>query len=377
MSFPRYRLVLLLALLCLLPAIAWSGWLEDFSADYVNHAFTAAGLVYATARGINALVSVLQGTELDVVFVTVAAGEVLDPINDLIERFSGVVLIALGSLALQKILLSVVSHTLFNALLTLLAAAAALALWRRDERLYPILFKSFAIAAFLRLSLGVVVLANGWVDYQFLEENDRVRHAAMTEFQGELRQASAITGVGDTGAELEEQAAGRIRQLESLRDQNRRSQQENALEQTLSEARLQQAIGREGLPCTALSVSRLTCSEAVLKIARELEQLEQVQARLAEQETAIDAQLTQLNEDLECLQRRARGERCGWFDELSNTLSPARFRASMAELEAGVSDFAETAVDLLVSLLLKSVVIPIAFFYLLLRVVRAGWSRFP
>ncbi len=376
MSSPRYRPVLL-ALLCLLPALAWSGWLEDFSADYVDHAFTAAGLIYATARGINALVSVLQGTELDVVFVTVAAGEVLDPINDLIERFSGVVLIALGSLALQKILLSVVSHAIFNTLLTLLAAATALALWSSHQGSYRLLLRGFMVAAFLRLSLGIVVLANSWVDYRFLEENDRARHAAMTEFQGELRQASAITGINVETAELTAQASDNISRLTTAQDHNREEQRQLALELTMVEARLQQAIRGEGLPCTPLTISRHTCSDQVLKIADDVARLEQAQAALAEQAEAIRAELAQHNDNLECLQKQSRGESCGWFDQLSTSLSPRQFQARIARLESGVSDFAQTTIDLLMSLLLKSVVIPIVFFYLLLRVVRAGWSRFP
>ena len=167
------RAGLLLFCLVIAAAIAWSGLLENFSEDYVNRAFAGAGLIYATARGINGLVSVLQGTELDVVFVTVAIGEALDPINDLIERFSDFILVALGSLALQKILLGLVSHTLFNTLLTALAAGVAYTLLRRDPSLYKPLFQAFLVTAFLRFSLGLVVLANNWVDSTFLQEQDR------------------------------------------------------------------------------------------------------------------------------------------------------------------------------------------------------------
>ena len=117
-----------LALLLLLPAIGWLGVLDAFSSRYVDEALVAGGVVFATARGINAIVSVLQGTELDAVMLTFSIGELLDPVNDLIERFSGVMLVALGSLALQKILLGVVSDPLFNALLTALALAAPLTL---------------------------------------------------------------------------------------------------------------------------------------------------------------------------------------------------------------------------------------------------------
>ena len=112
------RAGLLLCCLVIAAAIAWSGLLEDFSEDYVNRAFAGAGLIYATARGINGLVSVLQGTELDVVFVTVAVGEALDPINDLIERFSDFILVALGAIAF-------LGGMLFLSLYLIIASTAA------------------------------------------------------------------------------------------------------------------------------------------------------------------------------------------------------------------------------------------------------------
>ena len=77
-----------LLLLIGLPILGWHGVLDDFSSQDINHSITNAGLIYGTARGINALVSVLQGTEVNVLVMTFSIGEVLDPVNDLIERFS-------------------------------------------------------------------------------------------------------------------------------------------------------------------------------------------------------------------------------------------------------------------------------------------------
>ena len=81
-----------LLLLIGLPILGWHGVLDDFSSQDINHSITNAGLIYGTARGINALVSVLQGTEVNVLVMTFSIGEVLDPVNDLIERFSEFVL---------------------------------------------------------------------------------------------------------------------------------------------------------------------------------------------------------------------------------------------------------------------------------------------
>ena len=66
--------------------------------------------------------SVIQDTEIAFspagVGVTLAVGEILDPINDLIERFSFVMLVSTASLGIQKILLEVGIWFGFRLLLT-------------------------------------------------------------------------------------------------------------------------------------------------------------------------------------------------------------------------------------------------------------------
>ena len=370
------RAGLLLFCLVIAAAIAWSGLLEDFSEDYVNRAFAGAGLIYATARGINGLVSVLQGTELDVVFVTVAIGEALDPINDLIERFSDFILVALGSLALQKILLGLVSHTLFNTLLTALAAGVAYTLLRRDRSLYKPLFQAFLVTAFLRFSLGLVVLANNWVDSTFLQEQDQQRHAAMESFQGELREASALAGASDSFEAQIEDSRQQLNRLESRRLRNAQSLDEVQRELALAETRLADLISADGLGCTAITVSRHTCSEPVLRAAKTRDQLAQTADALELRAEEIAASAAEQEEALACLQKRSLGESCGLLDSMRNTVSPQQLRNKISDLENGMNAFAENTIDLLVSLLLKSVAIPLVFFYLLLKLLRMNWSRF-
>ena len=48
--------------LCGLTAMAWHGLLDEYSAQDISASIANAGIIYGTARGINALVSLLQGT---------------------------------------------------------------------------------------------------------------------------------------------------------------------------------------------------------------------------------------------------------------------------------------------------------------------------
>ena len=62
-----------------LVVLAWQGGMDRISQGSVNDSLLDAGIIYGTARGINALVSALQGTELDMWLVTFSIGELLDP----------------------------------------------------------------------------------------------------------------------------------------------------------------------------------------------------------------------------------------------------------------------------------------------------------
>lgn len=189
MNRVRWLSLLAIPALC---ALAWSGLLDRVSSDYVDGALLSSGAIYATARGINALVSVLQGTEVNAFLLTFSIGELLDPVNDLVERFSAVMMVALGALALQKILLVVVSHASFNILLTALGLASLAALVWGTRRQSAIAGRVFIVMVAVRFSLVLVVLANSWADTVFLQENEAQQYRAVQVFHGELSEAGTL-----------------------------------------------------------------------------------------------------------------------------------------------------------------------------------------
>ena len=104
---------LIAVLIVVLVTLSSTRVLDDYVDDYTDESIRNAALTYATARGINGLVSVLQSTEVEagvIVSGSMTIGEVLDPLNDMIERFSSVMAWVLASLAAQKLLLLLASH---------------------------------------------------------------------------------------------------------------------------------------------------------------------------------------------------------------------------------------------------------------------------
>src|SRR3990167_4805526 len=86
-------------------AMSWLGALDRTSSKYVDDALVQAFSAYTVARGVNAVVSVLQsvsvGGSLGASFA-VSPGEVLDPINDLVERYAAVMELSIASLLTQR-----------------------------------------------------------------------------------------------------------------------------------------------------------------------------------------------------------------------------------------------------------------------------------
>ncbi len=187
---------LLVAILLL--TLAWQGGVDRLAGDYVSASLLDAGIIYGTARGINALVSALQGTELDMWLVTFSIGELLDPINDVIERFSAVMTLAVTSLVIQQLLLVVVSDVTFSVVLTALAVATGIAWFVARSGGFPALLKAFLVVAFVRFALALVILANLWVDRVFLPDSSSPEHQVMQSFYGDLEEVDrTVRGEGE------------------------------------------------------------------------------------------------------------------------------------------------------------------------------------
>ncbi len=145
---------------------------------YVDRAFDRALVAFALARATNAIISVIQDSEIDIapagIGVTIAIGEALDPVNDMIERFSWVMLVSLVSLGIQKLLIEIapwisVKFILLPALALLLAG-----LWvgrERARRLNHYGVRLVFLAVLIRFCIPAVALVNEQAYGLFLDRH--------------------------------------------------------------------------------------------------------------------------------------------------------------------------------------------------------------
>lgn len=149
----------------------------DKNADeYLDKTMKKALFTFAIARGINAIISVIQDSDIAIspagMGITIAVGEILDPVNDLIERFSWVMLASTTSLGIQRILVNIGRWLGFRVLLSFAMLAILSGIW------FPQLFRSnikqigyrLVLAAIaIRFCIPAVAIATDKIDLLFLD----------------------------------------------------------------------------------------------------------------------------------------------------------------------------------------------------------------
>ena len=181
--------------------MALSGLADDTSGDYADEALKRALVTFAVARGLNGVISVAQGTEVAVepggVGVNFTVGQILDPINDLVEQFSTVMLVAASSLGLQKILLNMTVWWGATALIVLAAVGLALAMWwpgGANAAARSLAIRVFAVALFLRFALPVLIVGTHIVFTAFLESEHDSAAAILEATSAEIEELAPVSG---------------------------------------------------------------------------------------------------------------------------------------------------------------------------------------
>lgn len=171
-TWRKLTVSLLVALLVLL---AGQGGIDSIGRDYTEAGLKRALITYGIARGLNGVISVAQGTELAFepagIGVVLAPGQILDPINDLIERFSWVMLASATSLGIQRVLLNVTAWPLFTLLVTGLVLLALCMLWWPRAPVGPrrLLYRTAAVLLIVRFAVPVIAILNEGLYSYFLE----------------------------------------------------------------------------------------------------------------------------------------------------------------------------------------------------------------
>ena len=170
------------------------GAADSAATGYVDESLKRAATAFALARTFNAIVSVARESELQLepggIGVSVAVGAALDPANDLVERFSWVMLVSMTSLGIQKFLIEVAPFLSVQVILRLSLLSLLAGLWLSS--IFPYDFKRMGktllfVAILLRFSVPAMAYINNQVYVAFLEQ----------------KQNQAVEAIGHTVEDLE------------------------------------------------------------------------------------------------------------------------------------------------------------------------------
>lgn len=159
--------ILIFMIISLLPFI------DSLSYTYQEEAFERALYAFGIAKTLNGIISLLQGTEIQgsLIFAgaTFSVGEILDPLNDMIERFSWLMLVSTIALGLEKLLISFGATQAIKIVIFTSGSLLLFSLW------FPIsfsfvkkfLWRFFLVVLILRFCMPVFELTNSIIHNHF------------------------------------------------------------------------------------------------------------------------------------------------------------------------------------------------------------------
>jgi len=211
---------------------------------YLDQALLRTTIAYGLCKATNAAVSFLQ--EIDVGFqaigtITLNPFEFLDPLNDLVERFSWILLAAMASIGIQEFLIRFIPDSIVNFILLPGLVIWLIGLWTNKYfqiNLLNIGRQFVLLAVILRFIIPAEVAINNWIyDYHLknkydqsinhiqinveeIKEKSPVEELLITDSEGEQTQQkngtwnkirssfaktqTAFSVVGDMGSKLKE-----------------------------------------------------------------------------------------------------------------------------------------------------------------------------
>ena len=370
---PRYRLMVLAIVVLALSVLSIHGALDDFARERVMVTTQESLGIYAVSRTMNAGVSVLQTSQVKVpLMASVRLGELLDPINDGVERLSTAAVWAIGSLFVQRIVLDVASSAGFKWIflgLGLIALFAMLpmrsasfgGLACRVSGISPAmldscctgLVRTFAITAVLRFIVPVFVGSGFLVSEALLQSELDSNRKVLTEMSEEFQAGNTSSSVPP---ELAKQSDEKIHELAALQESI--AGYETQLGDVHSEIRaLDEKAGLWRFVPEMLGGPSVDQPVNMLR-----ERREDLESKIED----VKRRMETTSEELECIDRRMEGELCGGF--LGRLIDSGE---TVIEIPAKILDMADNLIvlitNVLIALFVKNILVPILFLLVALK----------
>jgi hypothetical protein len=184
--------------------LAGSKAVDHYGEQYTDQALERSLIAFAVARGLNGLISVAQEAEIAMqpagIGLTLSPGEILDPINDLIERFSVVMLVTASALGIQKLMLSIGAWDYFNYfIIAFWAFAAGYLLFQhfKQRQANPLILKVALFLVLVRFATPIMALGSEALYQGFLANDYQEASQGLQQTEATIRQNTPDDVTGD------------------------------------------------------------------------------------------------------------------------------------------------------------------------------------
>ena len=362
----RYNRPVLVLLALAIVTLSFYGGIDLFAQEYVAETMKETVGIYALARIVNATVSVLQTSQADIIVASINVGEILDPINDAIERLSSGMIWAIGSLFVQRVVLEAVSHIIFKWFLLVSGVAAVLALFSRGwiQLLGPVfgilgislqatdffrnmLVRIFVFAVLFRFIVPVFVSVSFMASQIFLQPEIERNMQQLSTLE---EQVSASKATLPSPRELGRAQLEKISELRDLR--SAKSGKQGQLDEVKD--RINELDDEAGL---RRFVPQMLGGDSS---GDEVGPLRERRDTLEAEVEALDNRIATAQDDLKCIEMQVVGESCeSWLGKIASAGKKSVERMSAI---ADAADRSVMAVALiLVAVLVKNLLFPVIF----------------
>jgi hypothetical protein len=195
----RLRRLATVVVVVLLAIAAWYRPLDTAAEAQLDRGMKSAFAAFATARALNGVISLVQSGQVSAqvgVGMSVHPGELLDPVNDLIERFSDAMLAAAVAFGVQKVLVAVGAHWVVPALLGL-AALAWVGLVVAGRPAPPWLARAIVLLLLVRFAVPLATLGTEQLAQRFLAPGEAASRQALDALRGQAEGVAQPAPAGE------------------------------------------------------------------------------------------------------------------------------------------------------------------------------------
>lgn len=348
-----------------------SNHVDEAATAYLDDAMEQAVIAFGVAKGLSAITSVAHSLHVGVGIISMTIGEALTPVNNLIEHYSSLMMWVIGSLVIQKLLLSIVSNAAFSYFLFVSSLVVIAAVYfKKSRNIISLSIKIFIFLFVLRFSVDAMVLLNNIFDQCFIRDDMQTHLTNIKNLSDKVQtENNFIASLESKESEINELNKKRENQVVFLQDAEKKEdqlQQEiNTIEHELDINNSTSGLFKKHI----FSVYNGTTNDKIKKlenIKKQKHSIEQTILDYKDDLSVYDKRITYLRNEID-------GKSIGFVDSLGKQINSIKNTVSNIDLSKLSRELNDSIVDLMSLMalfLLKTILLPILFFVCFLKITK-------